>query len=169
MNKIIFSLVLLAIWSFMASCQPTSPPTSTTSDQDKEAPPVAQNIQQQSLVVEAAASVSEDDYYCDISFHYNGNPYYNEGLDFENANEYRGSFARRVDNKISEVYWEGNRCYCWVVVYQDKYWQGLNYGFWIDSESGSVQLWNYITYDWDDQAWETWDTVVSSYSIYCYW
>ena len=170
MNKFLFSLLLLAIWSLMTYSQP-SPPTSTTSDVDKEAPPEPQDMVQDNVVVTIeteAGTVEETGWYCDIYFYYNGKPYYHEEFDPDNLSAYRGSFARRVDNKISQVTWSGTGCSCWVVLYQDKYWQGLNWGFWTDSVAGGYDLGSYITYDWDDQAWETWDTVASSYSIYCY-
>jgi len=179
MNKFIFSLLLLAIWSLMTNSQPTTAPpssgsggavTPSTTDNVKGIPDAPENQQQQSLVIEEA-SVSED-WYCDIEFWVNGKTYYTESFDSSDLYAYRGTFARRVDNKISEVYWSGTRCYCWVVLYQDKYWQGYNWGFWTSSDSSSEssgkQLWEYITYNWDDEAWETWDTVVSSYSVYCY-
>ena len=75
---------------------------------------------------------------------------------------------KKYDNKIDAVYWSGTRCYCWVVVYQSKYFQGLNLGLWTSTDSGSYDLSYYITYDWNDMRWEPWDTTVSSYAIYCY-
>ena len=107
-------------------------------------------------------------WYCDIEFYYNGKPYYTESLEYGDTTAHRGSLASKVDNKISAVYWDGTRCYCWVVVYQSKNWKGLNLGLWIDSQSGYYELNKYITYDFSDKAWEPWDKTVSSYSIYCY-
>jgi len=105
---------------------------------------------------------------CNIDFYYDGNKAYSEQLSQNDKTDFRGSLAAKFDNKIDEIVWKGSRCNCWVVVYQQKNFQGLNAGFWTFGTSGNYELSYYNTYDFVDKKWERWDQVVSSYSIYCF-
>ena len=172
MKKLFLPILLLAFFAFVTYSQPPPPGGNSgnnnsggNGDDNKNTPPAPQGDQMQ---VSSLAIKPPMDWYCNIEFYYKGNPYYYEELSYGDTEAYRGSLGKKVDNKISEIYWNGDRCYCWVILYQSKYFKGLNLGLWIDSESGSYDLSKYITYDFSDKGWETWDSTVSSYSIYCY-
>ena len=166
MNKITLSLLLLAAPAFVAYAQ-------NGGDDNKDAPPVSEAGQSQvaSFFSESESEfVSEqaEGWYCEFEFYYNGKSYYSEYVGFDDTEAYRGSLSNKLDNKIDSIYWSGSRCNCWIIVYQSKYFKGLNLGLWTDSNDGYYDLTKYITYDFYDGGWEPWYKVVSSYSIYCY-
>jgi len=180
MNKL---LLLLALLALVVYSQPPEGPggpngggtngggSSNQGSDDKGAPPTptpGEGNEEMQMAMMAMVEAPPENWYCDFEFYINGQPYFYENLSYDETEAYYGKFAKKYDNKIDSVYWSGTRCYCWVVFYQTKYWDGLNLGLWIDSESGYYDLSKYITYDFDDHRWETWSTVVSSYSIYCY-
>jgi len=165
MNKL---LLFFAILTLVVYSQP--PPGPGNGNNNNGAPPAPEDTPQedQASMMTIRSSKPPEEWYCDIEFYYNGKPYFYESLSYDEAEAYKGSFSKKYDNKIDEIYWSGTRCYCWVVVYQSKYFKGLNLGLWTDSNDGSYDLSKYITYDFYDKAWEPWDKTVSSYSIYCY-
>ena len=137
-------------------------------DDTKPAPPTGgaeTNVQAQSAISKPPSNA----WNCNIDFYWDGTKVYSESLSQNDKTDYRGTLSSRYDNKIDQFKWKGTRCYCWVVVYQDKNFKGLNAGFWTwTPKSGSYDLSNYNTYDFADKAWERWDKTVSSYAIYCY-
>jgi len=157
MNKITLSLLLLAVCAFAVHAQ--------GGDDNKDAPPVSQGGQSQ---LASFSGPPDEEWYCDFEFYYNGKAYYYENLGYDDTEAYRGSLSKKLDNKIDSIYWSGSRCNCWIIVYQSKYFKGLNLGLWTDSNDGYYDLTKYITYDFYDGGWEPWYKVVSSYSIYCY-
>jgi len=176
MNKLSLFLLFLAFCAFVTCTQPPPGP-SGPSDGNTEAPPAPLPAEENasldvmmvaSVEEEASLATSDPYWYCDFEFHANGKPYYYESLDYDETEAYRARISRKVDNMISEVYWSGDRCNCWVVLYQDQYFQGTNLGFWASSQEGSYDLGQYTTYNWDYFSWQSWATTVSSYSIYCY-
>jgi len=156
MNKVSFCLLLLGVFALTASAQ---------NGENQGPPPMSQDEQSQ---VTSFSGKHKKDWYCDFEFYYNGKPYYYESLDYDDNEASRGKLSKKIDNKIDSIYWSGSKCDCWVVVYQSKYWKGLNLGMWTDSNDGYYDLKKYITYDWVDGGWEPWYKTVSSYSIYCY-
>ena len=164
MNKIPISLLLLVVLALTAHAQ--------KSNDTKDPPPAAQGVVQVQVTTDSAGESEYQDYnydwYCDFEFYYNGKAYYYESLGYDDTEAYRGSLSKKLDNKIDSIYYSGSSCYCWVIVYQSKYFKGLNLGLWTDSNDGSFDLTKYITYDFSEYGWEPWYQTVSSYSIYCY-
>ena len=109
-----------------------------------------------------------NEWYCMFTFYKDSKPYYIEDLYHKQPKAFRTYFSSRADNMIDEFSWEGTRCNCWVVFYQNKNYKGLNFGAWTNTEKGSRDLSNYITYDFKQRSWNVWDSFASSYSIYCY-
>lgn len=150
MNKL-FSLFLILGISMLVSCQQPSSPPFGEDDQ----------------MAEFKASHKKDDhYYCNIDFYRGHQVKYQEEMNEDHYEAYRPKLNGGNDNKITSFSWEGEACYCWIVLYQSKSYGGPNVGFLIDSNSGDYDLSYYVAYDHGD--WEMWDESVSSYSIYCY-
>jgi len=167
MKKILLFSATLSLFLLLASCQ---------SEDTKPAPSAPGNVNanagsEETATVQSLAVMAPSPpqtWYCTISFYVRGKPYYTENIDQDNMNAYRGRLGSRADNRIAEFSWEGSQCNCWVVVYQTRYWQGINLGFWTgDYASSNIDLGNYITWDSHDGAWEDWDKSVSSYAVYC--
>jgi len=157
MNKTLLSLLFLATCSFITRSQPLQ-----TSD-TKPFPPqgTSKKLADQPFTI---AQPLHDEISCTISFYYNASPYYTEKLGMNNLQAYRGEFEKQ----LSWVSWSGFRCQCWIVLYQKKYWKGLNLGLWTDLDSGNWDLSQYVAYDFNGDAWESWTASSASYSVYCY-
>jgi len=168
MNKILLFVISLS-FCFIITAQPPPPNSGTEAprnpNNDKKPVPSLGGDQTdlQSLIKE-----SKKDKYCNIYFYYNGKQIYSEYLDDLDNIGYRGTIPKIYDNKIDEIAWEGTRCYCWAVIYQNTYFQGLNMGLWADSDSGNYDLSYFLAYDFNEMRWERYDQIISSYSIYCY-
>ena len=161
MNKLSLLLALSFILLIVAQPPPNNQGGNGEED-NKEKPPAGGEEGAESLM----RNKKKID--CTVSFYKDGKVAYEEELDNDDDTAYRGKLSSKYDNKIDEIYWDGDRCYCWVVVYQGKNFKDLNLGFWTYSDSGSYDLSYYNTYDFKDDQWERWDQVVSSYAIYCY-
>jgi len=185
MNKFLLFFLILSFSLLIKSQGPPPPgnipdtaPQPTLNQDTKTPPPMGspstegvtegESTEASIVQVQALTIAPPQDWDCTIEFYSRANVYYTERFDSSSLEAFRGSFTKRVDNSIDEIYWSGSRCYCWVILYQSKYYQGLNLGFWTFSESGSYDLSEYITYDFSDGGWERWSTTASSYSIYCY-
>jgi len=163
MNNLL-TLVLTLSLSFLAVSQVTTGPAPLTDTKPVPPAPEVQDTEVQAEISRPPSNIWE----CNFDFYINGQQLYTELLSNDDTESYRRQIPQRYDNRIDEFSWEGTRCFCWVVFYQSRQFQGLNIGFWTSGESGQTDLSNYNTYDFTDRRWERWDTVVSSYSIYCY-
>jgi len=180
MNKLL-SLTLALSFSLLITTQPPPPNNlsgnnsqnnnnnnEATNDWDYKPMPSIGGPRVEEFEEEYHEESIEKEKYCNVYFYYDGYEVSSEYLDAYDYYDYHGKFNHEYNSKIDTIYWEGYRCYCWIVVYQSEYFKGINLGLWTYSDSGSYDLSYFTTYDWYDKRWERWDTVVSSYSIYCY-
>jgi len=182
MNKYLLPFLVFALYSQVLSQAPPPPGTipsmpvsastaPATNHDPKTAPPMGgipgEDATKNAVQVQAL-TMKPVDWDCTVEFYNDATLYYTEKFDSSSLEASRGKFSKKVENSIDEIYWSGSRCYCWVILYQSKYYQGLNLGFWTNSESGSYDLSEYVTYDFSEGKWERWSTTASSYSIYCY-
>ena len=151
MNKPLFFILILVASLFV------------THIQSQGAPPASPSSAQ----VSAFTSAPPANWNCNFQFFNNGRSVFSNSVSRSNTQATRNSLGSN-DNRIDAFSWSGTRCFCWVVVYQLGSLRGLNVGLWTDTTKGSYDLSKYITYDQSAKAWKFWDTIVSSYAIYCY-
>jgi len=173
MNKIFFSHIFLII---LALVLPQPPPSNPSIDEPdtKPAPPFLASLTGGTI---SSFAVVEDnaDWECTVKFSSAGRTYYTEFMDKDEPYTFRRMFSPGRDNKIDRFFWYGSQCLCWVVVYEDADYGGENLGFFIydrdlsEEEAGFFDLNMFLT--WDTSAdvigWDIWNTIVSSYAIYC--
>ena len=77
------------------------------------------------------------------------------------------------NDDIDAVSWSGTSCQCWIVLFEDRFYDGASLALWTtNSTQGSYDLTTFafmedkriIRHD----KYEQWNEVVSSYHIYCF-
>lgn len=148
MKKILL-VIAIAIIAVLVSCQP--------------GPRIAKDGSQTFSTI--------PDWFCNFNFSFNGAVKYTESLNPMISSAQRDELDLTNDNNIDRVSWNGTSCYCWVLLYEDIFFDDNRLGLWAGSLNGTFDLTKYLLsneLDVTRDSWQQWDTEVSSYRIYCF-
>ena len=109
---------------------------------------------------------------CTVTFLNKGTVEYTETLNSGDKDVDNGVMDPLKSDHLDAIAWEGTSCNCWVIVFEESNFDGESLGLWLGNVTGKFDLtaFNFLedsdTLSGDDYA--QWNTVVSSYRIYCY-
>ncbi len=118
------------------------------------------------------------DWECSFNFSRGNESIFTESLTPSFSARNRTNFGLDHDNQITTFNWNGTSCYCWVLLYQRNNYRGEQLGLWIGATNGTYDLTNFVIEDSDDSStsdtddiddvWIQWDSLTSSYRIFCF-
>lgn len=109
---------------------------------------------------------------CTIRFNDNGVAQYTASMNPDNSDTDNALMNPLNSDNIDSISWTGTSCNCWVIMFEDSNFDGESLGLWLGNVTGSYDLtaFNFLedsdVLSGDDYA--QWNTVVSSYRIYCF-
>ena len=116
---------------------------------------------------------------CAFNFTFDNVTVFSETLSNSLTAIQRTNFSSANNNRIDAFNWAGDSCFCWVLLYEDAFFNDNRVGLWVGTPGGSLLLENFLAEDTDldfleeievnaDNRWNQWDFVLSSYRIYCF-
>jgi len=81
---------------------------------------------------------------CAFTFSFNEVSVFTENLSQSSPNVGRSNFGLESNDNIDSVSWEGNSCFCWLLLYQETGYSGYRGGIWIGSRTGTIDLTSYL-------------------------